>query len=388
MSGSAGDNSRAAQNSDPGAARRSASAQRPAQPSADRLDLFLAGPLFFDIVFTDLPEEPRPGTEVHARGMGSLPGGVANMAVAAARLGLRTGLSAGFGDDAYGMWNWSLLGKQEGIDLSRSRIIDGWHSSVTVSVNRDGDRSMITHADEMPLTQQELIGSKCPDARAFFVDLGSVDCAIEVNAASEHWWSSARDSDTLIFADIGWDETGEWDERRLDQLEGCHAFLPNHVEAMAYTRTDSPEAAARRLAERVPLAVVTMGSEGALAIDGTTGEEARVSSIPTRLLDATGAGDVFAAAMIAGTLREWPLTDRLNFATLCAGLAVQNFGGSLGSPGLGELVDWREEVLRSAVHDEAARALASRFDFLDQILKHGVQAARRARATISFDSLT
>lgn len=378
MSGSASDAARAAQSS----------AETPpssAPSGSDRLDLFLAGPLFFDIVFTDLPEDPRPGTEVYAKGMGSLPGGVANMAVAAARLGLRTGLSAGFGDDAYGMWNWSTLGRQEGIDLSRSRIIDGWHSSVTVSVNGHGDRSMITHADEMPLTQQELIGAKSPDARAYFVDLGSVDFDAP---AADHWWSAARGTDTLIFADLGWDESGEWSERRLDQLDGCHAFLPNHVEAMAYTRTDSPEAAASKLAERVPLAVVTMGAEGALAIDGATGEEARVQSIPTKLLDATGAGDVFAAAMIAGTLRGWPLTDRLNFATLCAGLAVQNFGGSLGSPGLGELDAWREDVLSAANHDEAARELASRFDFLDQILKHGAQAARRARATISFESLT
>ena len=73
------------------------------------LDLFLPGSLFFDIIFTGLPSAPQPGTEVWAEGMGSVPGGIANLAVAAARLGLATGLSAGFGDDAYGAWSWSLL---------------------------------------------------------------------------------------------------------------------------------------------------------------------------------------------------------------------------------------------------------------------------------------
>ncbi|QZY50803.1 carbohydrate kinase family protein [Leucobacter tenebrionis] len=349
-----------------------------------QLDLFLAGPLFFDLVFTDLPEDPRPGTEVRAGGMGSLPGGVANMAVAAARLGLRTGLAAGFGDDAYGSWNWSVLGEHEGIDLSRSRVIDGWHSSVTVSVNRHGDRSMITHADESPVSIEELVG-ETPQARAYFVDLGEERVVDAGGAATAPWWTGALGTDALIFADVGWDDSGSWDPRVLDALDGCHAFLPNRVEAMAYTRTDTPEAAARALAERVPLAVVTLGAEGALAIDASTGEEARVAGVPVTAFDATGAGDVFTAAMITGTLQGWPLVDRLNFATLCAGLAVQNFGGSLGSPSWNDLATWRIGVLSRTEHDEAARELAQRFGFIDRALQQGAPQTLRACATIGFE---
>ena len=346
-----------------------------------QLDLFLTGPLFFDIVFTGLQGEPQPGTETMAAGMGSLPGGVANMAVAAARLGLRTGLAAGFGDDAYGQWNWALLEGQEGIDLSRSRVVDGWHSPVTVSINMHGDRSMITHTDEMPLTTSDLVGEKLPDARAYFVDLA--DTAAR-RGGDEPWWAPAQRAGALVFADLGWDDSGAWDPRTLDVLDGCHSFLPNHVEAMAYTRTDSPEAAARELAKRVPLAVVTMGANGALAIDSSTGEEARVTSVPVEMLDATGAGDVFAAAMITGTLRAWPLQDRLNFATLCAALAVQNFGGSLGSPSWGDLAQWRDTALAGTTDDEAAQELAQRFNFIDCLLQRDAPLARRARATIDF----
>ena len=50
--------------------------------------------------------------------MGSCPGGVANQAIAAARLGLRTGLAAAFGDDGYGDYNWKILAGQEHVDLS------------------------------------------------------------------------------------------------------------------------------------------------------------------------------------------------------------------------------------------------------------------------------
>ncbi|WNB86643.1 hypothetical protein [Cellulomonas sp. ATA003] len=134
------------------------------------LDVLLSGPVFFDIVFTDLPQEPAPGTEVWAGGMGSSPGGISNLAVAASRLGLRTGLAAGFGDDVYGNWCWDVLGEQEGIDLRYSRRIPGWHSAVTVSVATRGDRSMITHGHPVPFAADELM-TPPPRVRAALVEL-------------------------------------------------------------------------------------------------------------------------------------------------------------------------------------------------------------------------
>ena len=76
---------------DPLAGRRAA-----ADPACDVL---LWGTVFLDIIFTGLPHLPAAGTEVWADGMGSSPGGIANLAVASSRLGLRTSLAAAFGDD-------------------------------------------------------------------------------------------------------------------------------------------------------------------------------------------------------------------------------------------------------------------------------------------------
>ena len=45
-------------------------------------DVFLTGTVFFEIVFIGLEAAPKTGTEVWASGMGSGPGGVANLAVA------------------------------------------------------------------------------------------------------------------------------------------------------------------------------------------------------------------------------------------------------------------------------------------------------------------
>src|SRR5271155_3856862 len=108
---------------------------------------------------------------------------------------------------------------------------------------------------------------------------------------------------------------------------------------MAYTHTNDPHDAVRALAERVPVAVVTCGGQGAMAIDSTTGEEEGVPSLPVNAHDPTGAGDVFGAAFVHGTLREWPLRQRLSFANLCAALSVQYVGGSLAAPGRGGIID-------------------------------------------------
>src|SRR5262249_22154499 len=47
-----------------------------------RLDVFLTGTVFMDVIFTGLPGPPVPGTEILTSGLGSAPGGVANLAVA------------------------------------------------------------------------------------------------------------------------------------------------------------------------------------------------------------------------------------------------------------------------------------------------------------------
>ncbi len=50
--------------------------------------------------------------------------------------------------------------------------------------------------------------------------------------------------------------------------------MPNALEAMTYTRTDSPGAALERIRDWVPLAVVTAGSSGSYAADARAGETA------------------------------------------------------------------------------------------------------------------
>lgn len=347
------------------------------------VDVFMSGMVFLDIVFTGLPRPPSAGTEVWADGMASCPGGIANLAIAASRLGLRTSLAAGFGDDLYGDFCWRTLADQEHVDVSRSRRFGGWHSPVTVSLAVERDRSMVTHGHVLPIGTAELIGTP-PVSRAVLTHVGEGASDVLL----PEWVARSRADGALIFADAGWDPTGVWDPALLESLAGCDAFLPNDVEARAYTRTTSRKAALRALAEHVPLAVVTCGADGAMALDAATGEEVHVPALEIDALDPTGAGDVFGAGFVMGTLAGWSLRDRLLFAGLSAALAVHEFGGSLAAPGWGDIRDWWTGVRdRAAVGDPAAVALREQYGFLgDVVPTTHVCGVRRAAATIARQS--
>jgi sugar/nucleoside kinase (ribokinase family) len=337
-------------------------------------DVYLTGPVFLDIIFTGLDSAPVRGTESWARGMGSSPGGVANMATALARLGLRTSLAAAFGDDHYGEYCWDALEQGEGIDLSPSRTVPGWHSPVTVSMAYEGERTMVSHGHEPPPDQPA--PDRPPRARAAVASL--------VPGKRAPWITEAAGKGTCIFADVGWDDTGAWDLAGLADLEHCEAFLPNAEEAMRYTGTSCPREAAHALTAHVPVAVVTLGAQGAYAVDRRTGETAEVPAIAVEALDPTGAGDVFVAGFVTGTLAQWPLSDRLAFAGLTAALSVQEFGGSLSAPGWSEIGAWWRKVQSLDGQDREA---LRRYAFLGDLVPEEQGRPwplRRAVPTIGF----
>ncbi|MDJ0355832.1 PfkB family carbohydrate kinase [Paenarthrobacter sp. PH39-S1] len=342
----------------------------------ERFDLILTGSVFWDIIFTGLQELPSPGTELWSEGMGSCPGGVANQAIAASRLGLNVTLAAAFGDDGYGDFNWNILSAREHVDLSSSRRFPGWHSPVTISLSVLKDRSMVTHGHPSPLSASELIGDPPPTARAAVVPL-------EEELAP--WALAAARNGTKLFGAVGWDPSGRWHGGMLANLKHFHAFMPNSVEAMALTRTDDPWAALYSLADQVPLAVVTAGGQGALAVDSITGEEEWVPALPVNAFDPTGAGDCFGAAFVVGCLAGWKLADRLSFANLCAALSVQQVGGSLAAPGWGDIADWWRRVNTS--REGMRKQWLRRYSFLEDVLLDvPAEAVRRASATIAHQS--
>ena len=83
------------------------------------------------------------------------------------------------------------------------------------------------------------------------------------------------------------------------------------------------------------IAVITLGEEGAIALEGET--LVRQPALPVEVYDTTGASEVFRGAFIYGQLQGWALDRCLPFANAAAALNCRHLGGVGGIPSLAEV---------------------------------------------------
>jgi sugar/nucleoside kinase (ribokinase family) len=308
----------------------------------------VVGPVCFDLVFSGLPAPPRPGTEVRAAYLGISPGGVANVAVALARLGLDVALSAVFADDAFGHYLWCAL-LDEGVDMTYSVQVGGWSTPVTSSVAIAGEREMVTYEEVPPVAVESLLPSGYR-ADAVVVSLADAD---------PEWLAGLHRFAPLVFADVAWDERLA-SSRLADALAAIDVFMPNAAEALACTRCETLEQAAAKLAGSGRMVVVKDGGAGAMAVGPGPGSATREPALPVEARDTTGAGDVFDAGFIYASLAGWPVEQRLRFANLCASESVKLIGGSFAAP------CWRDLAAFWRGLDDVE--LRREFSFLDAVI--------------------
>ncbi|MFE3326332.1 carbohydrate kinase family protein [Streptomyces sp. NPDC059176] len=90
-------------------------------------------------------------------------------------------------------------------------------------------------------------------------------------------------------------------DRFLSATEGVGVLLPNADEVRVLTGVPDTADAAAKLSRHVPLAVVTLGSQGALVAESGY-VTATIPSVPAAAVDSTGAGDAFTGAFLAALL--------------------------------------------------------------------------------------
>jgi ribokinase len=263
------------------------------------IDLAVATTPFLDITFTGLARIPGPGEELYAGGLHRSPGGGAITAVGAARLGLATALAGPLGADEDGAILRSAL-EAEGIRLVPPHA---GRTATTVVMPTDGERAMVTY-DEGARTRREDLDAL--GARAIVCGLDEIAIVPE---------------GPTIYMSCGDEEARAHAGDPPRDFARSHVVLTNESEALLLTGEREPAAAARRLAELGPDAIVTRGPHGAVAVVG--GRALAVPGADTgEVVDTTGAGDLFAAAYIWAELRGAAPEERLRWAVLYAAMSV------------------------------------------------------------------
>jgi ribokinase len=292
-----------------------------------RLDVVVVGAPFLDLTFEGLPRVPCVGEELIARALHVAPGGTGMQAIGSARLGLATALIAPIPHQGGGVLLRSFLAS-EGVEVvgrGSSPPGNGDLTSapaagvpVTALLSTQQGVAMATVLSGAEPSEEDV--STVP-ARAIVLSLGRVPMA---------------SSGAVLYVVTGGLELSRADHTIVRRLGFTRALILNAAEATVLTGRHDPEDAACDLARHVPTAVVTMGSDGAVAAEGDT--LTRVDAPSVEGVDATGAGDLFVAAYVWADLAGAPVGNRLEWASLYAALSVRAPTAFAGAVDLESLV--------------------------------------------------
>jgi sugar/nucleoside kinase (ribokinase family) len=256
------------------------------------------GDVMVDVV-ARLPGELHPGSDRPApiRALGG--GAAANTACWLAVSGVETVMAARIGADPFGRW---MAADLAGYGVGAALVSDPNRPTGTciVLVSPDGERTMVPDAGaNAAMTPRDVSPAWFQPGR--HLHLSGYTLLGEARAAGRHALALARSAGMTVSVDAASVAPLRTAGPFLEWIGTGLTLLANRDEAALLADTDEPEAAVRRLAERVGVAVVKLGAAGALWSDG-----ARVLRRPAladvEVLDTTGAGDAFAAGYLAGFL--------------------------------------------------------------------------------------
>ena len=116
------------------------------------------------------------------------------------------------------------------------------------------------------------------------------------------------------------------DDFRALIAEGLVDILfANENELLALAQVEDFDAAAEQVAAQVPTLVVTRSENGAIAVQG--GARVAVAAEPIeRVVDTTGAGDLFAAGFLHGQAQGWDVAKSLKLGAVCAAEIISHYG--------------------------------------------------------------
>lgn len=303
------------------------------------------GILVADVVARPMRALPERGKLVLVDEIGLHTGGCAtNAATGLARLGLPVQVIGKIGTDPFGDFMLEAL-EQRGIGTQGVRRDPSTGTSATmVMVDPEGERRFVHYIGaNARLTLEDVDFEMVKAASALHLGGALVLPGLDGKPMAE-LLRRARQEGVVTFLDTVWDDTGRWMCVLAPCLPHVDYFIPSLPEAQALTGLESPEGVARALLARgVGTVGLKMGEQGCLVMT-RQGEVIRQPAFEVEVVDATGAGDAFAAGFIAGVWQGWPLDQTARFANAVGALCVTGVGASGGVRSLRETLNFMRKT--------------------------------------------
>jgi ribokinase len=265
-------------------------------------DVVVCGTVAADVVLR-VPVLPRPGDHLRAEPLGwRLGGSSANLACGLAAAGNHVELIGAVGTDPMAAALTAEL-ERRGVRTHRLRRVDAPSPRALILLDPDGERTILgldggsaadrAGVDEAP----EVVGADCVYVESY--ERFSTTIA-----------AAARDA--LLVATPPPDGRASWP---ADVLVGSERQYPA-------AWLEAPfESAGPAAGSRLRWVVVTRGREGADAYGSAAA--LHVAARPAKQVDATGAGDAFAAGLISGLLAGYEIREAMELGAAQGAAAVE-----------------------------------------------------------------
>ena len=312
----------------------------------------------------------------------SFGGDALNESAVLTRLGKKVQLISKVGADEAGRTVLNYLHKN-GIDTDSVQVEKGLETAVNIAlIAEDGSRKFLMNPhsslrrlgleDVMPVLSQILAdsqGAKIVSFASMFIStLFTVEKMKELFAA-------VKAAGRTLVVDVTRAKNGETLEDLKDLLPYIDVFVPNDEEIASLTGVQDPAENVRILVEAgVKTAVVKIGGEGCLVgtkaetvSTGTAGTASadtmdeteglpsnavqdtivrdgvrivHVHAVPdAACIDTTGAGDTFAAGLIAGLCNGWSLPECAKLGCAAASCSIEQIGATDGVRSLDQVME-------------------------------------------------
>ena len=295
-------------------------------------NILVVGSLNMDLV-VQMPAIPRPGETLLGGKFATFPGGKgANQAVAAARLGARVRMVGRVGGDAFGDQMLKII-QDEGID-ARFIGIDAQSATgvALITVDAQGENSIsVASGANFTLTSEDVrqAWQEIPDVDLLVMPLETPMETIRTAA------QIAKQRQVRVILNPA--PAQDLEESLLRMVD---VIVPNESETERLTgqsinnEADARKAGAELLKRGVANAVLTLGENGALLVEGSSGEPIFefIPAFKVPVVDTTAAGDAFVGALATGMGEGLSLAEAVRFAGAVAALSVTRPGAQPSLP--------------------------------------------------------
>lgn len=277
-----------------------------------------------------------------------LGGSATNVAVAAAKYGLKSAVITRTGNDPFGKYIHN--------ELVRLGVSDEFVSGVT-GLNTPVVFCEIFPPDDFPLyfyrepkapdleiKAAELDLSAISDAKIYWSTVTGLSQEPSRSAHFAAWEARGRKENTILDLDyrtMFWSSPEEATQQITRALEHVTVAIGNKEECQVAVGETDPLRAADALLERgVELAIVKQGPKGVLA--KTKDETVEVPPYFVDVVNGLGAGDSFGGAICYGLIQGWGLEQMLKFANVAGAIVAGRLECSTAMPTREEV----EEILK------------------------------------------